>query len=203
MDYRLAHALDGFSAHHDAFEDPLGVYVAASQYLFAAAIVVLLLFPGARRELTRRAGVAAAASVGAALLIAHVLATAIDRPRPFVAHAATIHPFLVHAADPGFPSEHATAAFAIATAVALRLRLPGAIILALAALLAAGRVFLGLHYPSDVVAGAALGAAIAALTLLPPVRRRLDAVADAAGRRADSALGGQPSWLRGSVRGGE
>jgi undecaprenyl-diphosphatase len=202
LDYRLAHALDSFSSRHDTFEDLLGGYVSISEVLFAAAIVVLLLLPGPRRTLTRRAGVAAGASVALALLVAHFLAAAIDRPRPFVAHAATIHPFLVHAADPSFPSEHATAAFAIATAVALRLRLPGAVLLALAALLAAGRVFLGLHYPSDVLAGAALGAGVAGLLWLPPIRSRLHAVADAAGRRAGSALRHQPSWLRGSAGGG-
>jgi undecaprenyl-diphosphatase len=203
MDYRLAHTLDSFSARHDGFEDLMRGYVSASELLFVAAIVALLLVPGARRQMVRRAGAAAAASVGIALLVAHFLAAAIDRPRPFVTHAATIHPFLVHAADPSFPSEHATAAFAIATAVALRLRLPGAILLALAGLLAVGRVFLGLHYPSDVLAGAALGAGIAALGWLPPIRNRLHAVADAAGRRADSALRRQPSWLRGSTGGGD
>jgi undecaprenyl-diphosphatase len=189
MDYRLAHALDSFSAHHDLFEDPLGGYVASSQFLFAAAIVALLLLvPGPRRMLARRAGVAAAACVVVALLVAHVLATVIDRPRPFVAHAATIHAFLAHAPDPSFPSEHATAAFAIATAVLLRLRVMGVVLLVLAAVLAAGRVFLGLHYPSDVLAGAVLGAGVALACWAPPVRRRLNLAADAGGRLLDSAV---------------
>jgi undecaprenyl-diphosphatase len=188
MDYRLAHALNGFSIHHDAFEDPLRAYVSGSELLFAAVIVVLLLMPGSHRVEWRRAGVAAAASAALALLVAHVLATLIDRPRPFVAHAGTIHAFLAHAPDPSFPSEHATAAFAIATAVALRLRPLGAVLLVLAFVLAAGRVFLGLHYPADVLAGAVLGAAVACLSWLPPVRYRLNLAADAAGRRLDAAL---------------
>src|SRR4051812_41285064 len=100
MDYRLAHSLNGFSVHPHAFEDSLRAYVAASEILFAAAILALLLFPGPRRAATRRAGVAAAASVAFALLVAHVLATLVDRPRPFVAHAGAIHAFLAHAADP-------------------------------------------------------------------------------------------------------
>jgi undecaprenyl-diphosphatase len=132
--------------------------------------------------------VAAAASLAVALLVTHLLAGVVDRPRPFVAHPGTIHAFLAHAADPGFPSEHSAAAFAIATAVALRVRSWGAILFALAALLAAGRVFLGLHYPSDVLAGAVIGAATAALLWIPPIRRRLDAAADTVGHRLDAAL---------------
>jgi undecaprenyl-diphosphatase len=189
MDYRLAHALDSFSAHNDGFEDPLRAYVGASLAVFAAVLVVLLLLvPGARRELARRAGVAAAASLALALLVTHLLAGVVDRPRPFVAHPGTIHAFLAHAADPGFPSEHSAAAFAIATAVALRVRSWGAILFALAALLAAGRVFLGLHYPSDVLAGAVIGAATAGLLWIPPIRRRLDAAADTVGHRLDAGL---------------
>jgi undecaprenyl-diphosphatase len=189
MDYRIAHALDRFSVHHDSFEDVLRAYVSASEAIFAVAIVALLLLvPGARRAVARRAGAAAAASVAIALLVAHVLAGLFDRPRPFVAHPGTIHAFLSHAADPGFPSEHAAAAFAIAVAVTLRTKRWGAALLVLAAVLAAGRVFLGLHYPGDVMAGALLGAAIGILSWLPPVRARLDQLADAAGMRLDTAI---------------
>jgi undecaprenyl-diphosphatase len=189
MDYRVAHALDRFSAHHDSFEDPLRAYVSASELIFAAVLVLLLLcVPGVRRQLARRAALAAGAAVGLALLVAHLMASAIDRPRPFVAHAATIHPFLAHAPDPSFPSEHAAAAFAIATAVTFRAKAWGAVLLGLAAVLAAGRVFLGLHYPSDVLAGALVGAATALLMSTSPIRRRLDLGADSAGRWLDSTL---------------
>jgi membrane-associated phospholipid phosphatase len=64
----------------------------------------------------------------------------------------------------------------------------GAILVVLAAVLAAGRVLLGVHYPSDVLAGAALGTAAALVLSHPRVRSRLDDVTDAAGRRA-AALG--------------
>jgi undecaprenyl-diphosphatase len=189
MDYRLAHALDSFSAHHDSFEDTLGAYVSASEVIFAFVIVALLLLvPGTRRAIARRAGAAAVASVGVALLVTHLLAGLVGRPRPFVAHPGTIHAFLSHAADPSFPSEHAAAAFAIAVAVTCRARAWGVILLILATVLAAGRVFLGLHYPGDVLAGALVGAVTGVVSWLPVVRSRLDGIADTAGGWLDSAI---------------
>ncbi|MEA2466020.1 MAG: hypothetical protein QOJ57_146, partial [Thermoleophilaceae bacterium] len=157
MDFRIAHALDAFSARHDGFEDVMGAYAAASELLFLAVVVAMFLLLPRRRG----AAVAAGASAGLALLIAHFVSAAVDRPRPFVEHAATIHLFVAHAPDPSFPSDHATAAFAIAVAVALRWRPAGWALLAMAAVVAVGRVFLGLHYPSDVLAGALLGTAAA------------------------------------------
>ncbi len=59
-----------------------------------------------------------------------------------------------------FPSAHASTSFAGALAFS-RLGLPRAALYALALGLAGSRVYLGVHYPSDVLAGAALGSAIA------------------------------------------
>jgi undecaprenyl-diphosphatase len=59
-----------------------------------------------------------------------------------------------------FPSGHSTVAFACATAIALavpRLRWP---VFVLAALIAFSRVYVGVHYPLDVLAGALLGIAL-------------------------------------------
>lgn len=55
-----------------------------------------------------------------------------------------------------FPSAHATASFAVATAMT-RVDPLGAVAFALAFALALGRPYLGMHYPSDVLAGAVLG----------------------------------------------
>lgn len=59
-----------------------------------------------------------------------------------------------------FPSAHTATAFAGAISYS-RLGLPGAPLHALAAATALSRLYLGLHYPSDVLAGAALGGAVA------------------------------------------
>ena len=150
--------------------------------------MLFVLLPGARRHAWRRIAVAAAASAAVALAIGAVLSHLVDRARPFVSDPGGVHQFTRHAADAGFPSDHATAAFAIATAIVLRNRRWGIVALALATLLALTRVAIGVHYPSDVLAGAALGAATAIALHRPPIRTRLHALADRAGALLDGAL---------------
>src|SRR4051794_6490309 len=177
LDYHVFHWANQLAARHDSFEDPLKAYVQASEVIFALGLVALFLV-GPR---LRRAAVSAGLSAGVALIVAHFLAAAIDRHRPFVDHPLA-HNFLAHASDPGFPSDHATGAFAIAFALVLRDRVIGIVALVLALALSFGRVALGAHYPSDVLAGAVLGLMAALLLWLPPLRERVDRLADALGR---------------------
>jgi glycosyltransferase involved in cell wall biosynthesis/membrane-associated phospholipid phosphatase len=168
-DLSLAEHANAFAAHHDGWEDFARAYASASELLFLVG-VALLLTAGAllgRRRLTS-AGLLAVASAGVGLAVAHVASIIAERPRPFVAHRA-IHAFLPHAADGSFPSDHATAAFAIGGALTLRLGVRAVPVLIAAAALAVSRVMLGVHYPSDVIAGALIGlaAAVTVCELLP------------------------------------
>jgi undecaprenyl-diphosphatase len=186
VDWSLLHALNDFLYRHDGVEDPLLFYVNASEALFVATLaLVFLLARGARHAAWRRACVAAVLSAGLALLAGKLISELVDRARPFVADPHGVHLFSGHAADAGFPSDHATAAFAIAVAILLRKRGWGIAALVAAAVLSVGRVALGVHYPSDVLAGAALGSAAALGLWAPPLRGRVDWIADSVGARWD------------------
>lgn len=120
----------------------------------------------------------------AAMLVASWSSSALkavfDRARPPAADPS-LTALVPLPADASFPSGHAATAFAAAGVVALlhpRLRVPA---LGLAALVALSRVYLGVHFPSDVIAGAALGLAVAAVTVRVPFARALRA---ATARRA-------------------
>jgi undecaprenyl-diphosphatase len=190
MDLSLLRPLNRLFAAHDWLEDPLVAYANASEIVFLALLIaafVLVRGDVAARLATRRAVAAAGLSAALGLAVAAVLSRLVDRARPFVAHPHAVHVFSVHAADPGFPSDHATAAFAIATAILLRSRRWGAIALIAALVLAVTRVAMGIHYPTDVLAGAALGA-LSAMTLnLGPLRAVTDKLADACGALLDGA----------------
>ena len=78
-----------------------------------------------------------------------------DRPRPF-----EVYPYLAAAhAEMGrsFPSGHATAVFALAAALAMRWPRFWSLWFSMAALVGVSRVALGVHWPSDVIAGAIVG----------------------------------------------
>ena len=185
-DLSVTHTLNAWAGRHDSIEDPISAYSSASQALFILALAVLfLLVWGRLRAVARRAAVGAAASAGVALLLGQVLSHLVDRARPFVEHPSLVHIFKAHAADASFPSDHATAAFAIAVALLLRNRVWGAVALTAAALLAASRVIIGVHYPLDVLAGAALGSATALALYAAPARRVTDRIADVLGGALD------------------
>lgn len=131
---------------------------------------VLLLTRGAPRF---AAFVAVSAAGGIAL--SNVVKVIVNRPRPPLVH-------LVHVASSSFPSGHATQTAAILPALAIGVVAFGArrstalaIAVAGSLLIGVSRVLLGVHYPSDVVAGWLLGGAWFAATyfvLLSDARRR-------------------------------
>jgi undecaprenyl-diphosphatase len=127
----------------------------------------------------------------AALLIASaasgLLKDVFDRVRPALAEPG-VTALVSLPGDASMPSGHAATAAAAAGVVALlhpRLRAPLA---ALVAAIALSRVYLGVHYPSDVIVGAALGLAIAwlvvALARRVVRRRREDGAVIEAGAAA-------------------
>jgi undecaprenyl-diphosphatase len=99
----------------------------------------------------------------------YALKDVFDRERPSSRYAEP-EPLVTPPASHSFPSGHAATSFACATvigAAAPRLRAP---LYVLAALVAWSRVYVGVHYPLDVVAGAAYGLALGLLLVraLPP-----------------------------------
>lgn len=123
----------------------------------AAATILTLALRGGRRM--RILLVVCAAAVALSDQGANLIKDAVQRTRP--CHVIPeVHLLAGCAHSPAFPSNHASNMFMVATMAWLEFRRWRWILPALAAMLAYSRVYVGVHYPSDVMGGALLGAAI-------------------------------------------
>ena len=107
---------------------------------------------------TRRAGVAAAIALLLSLLVNNIcLKPLIDRIRPYELVEGLIC-LVSSPGDASFPSGHAGASFAAAAAMFPYLRRRwGVCLLVLAGLIALSRLYVGVHFPTDVAAGVLIG----------------------------------------------
>ena len=164
IDWTIFHAVNTGVATRDWLEDPTTALGGLVVPLYALATVGLWFlarpYGSARWKLASASALVAAA---VAMLANQAIAHAWERPRPFTDHPALTHLLSAPSADPSFPSDHAAAAFAIAFAVLAFSRRAGALFLVAATLIGVSRIALGMHYPSDVVAGMLVGFASAAL----------------------------------------
>lgn len=139
--------------------------VAFAKYGIVAFVVVLLAgwWLGRQRpEMTSLAAVACTVlgvfvALGAAQLIGH----AVGRARPYDAMTG-MGVLVSRTTDFSFPSDHATVAGAVAAGVWFVDRRLARVAVGLALLMAVTRVYVGAHYPGDVLAGLLLGAAVVA-----------------------------------------
>jgi len=111
--------------------------------------VVLAILDSSNREAWVICAVLGPIAIG----LNYVVKLVVKRPRPVL---EGLPPLGGAPSSLSFPSAHATSSFAVATAMA-RVEPLGALAFVLAFALALGRPYLGMHYPSDVLAGALLG----------------------------------------------
>ena len=141
-------ALDGFFLAVTKIAGPYG-------QLWVIIAAVLLVF-----KKTRKAGTAVLLAYAAVFLIGQYgLKNLISRPRPCQIDLDFV--LLVdRPSSSSFPSTHSAWAFGAATAIFMRHKKAGVAVLIAAALIAFSRLYLFLHFPTDVLAGIALGVAL-------------------------------------------
>ncbi len=162
-----------------------GAHGSLAALMTAATLVgegwtALLLLPMLWHGRTRRfAGLLTAAILSQAVLV-WAMKAVVGRVRPWIALGLPEPVGSPH--DFSFPSGHAAGSFCLAAFLALalpaawpgspaRARIVGAVAFAYAVLVASSRVYLGAHFPSDVIFGALLGGAIGGAAGLAYIRR--------------------------------
>ena len=130
------------------------------------AVVVLTVVYVVARNRSVLPVVTGAVAAGVAWLLTHVVKVIADRPRPYeVMVDAVLRQQPAHGTS--FPSSHTAVTLAIAIALVPFLARPlAAAGIGFAVLTGWSRVYLGVHYPLDILGGAGIGMAAAAVTLL-------------------------------------
>ncbi len=143
------------------------VMVALSLMAYHAAFWALLAILMVVSKGHRRPGIAMLVSLLVAYVVVElVIKTLIHRERPYIAEGLT--PIIVDSLSYSFPSGHTAYSFASATVIAMyygRWCIPAFV---LASMIGLSRIYLAMHWPTDVVAGAMIGivVAIVCVTLL-------------------------------------
>ena len=139
---------------------PAVAYAKYGLVVFAALILVGVW--RRRGDSDRLLAAAIWAGLGTLLAVAvnQPVAALVAETRPYAAHPSALV-LIDRTTDWSFPSDHAVMAGAAAVGLFVVSKRLGAVAFAAALLMAATRVYVGAHYPHDVVAGLVLGAAVA------------------------------------------
>ncbi len=142
--------------------------------IFWIALAIILLIP----KKTRTTGFMMGVALVLGLIVCNItIKPLVARPRPYDVAGLT-GPYLCKIQhDFSFPSGHTTASFEGATVIFMRHRKWGIAALILAALIAFSRLYLYVHYPTDVLAGFVLGVlfGIAGVYIVKAIEKRLAA----------------------------
>jgi undecaprenyl-diphosphatase len=162
LDDRLFLDVNGFARHTGWLHGPVTDYATYGVVVFGLLLLAGLVL--ARNAPARTLAAAGWAPVAMLLAVAvnQPIGSRVAEPRPYTAFAHLL--VLAHrTTDFSFPSDHSVMAGAAATGLLLVSRRLGLVAWVLALAMAASRVYIAAHYPWDVVAGLALGAAVAGL----------------------------------------
>lgn len=162
LDYKLFHFINGL-AKRWRWLDYGGIFCAVYLIWFMA-IAALIFFWHLPAQINRwRYLFTLLASSASAYAVSAIIGFAYGRARPFVDLDGARQLITTSFFHKSFPSSHATLAFALAFTVLWFDRPLGIVMLILAILVSWGRVFVGVHYPLDVMTGAILGGVISYL----------------------------------------
>jgi undecaprenyl-diphosphatase len=159
LDITLTGQLNAWAGDNFALDTAM-IWISAVGVPVLVLLVAIQWWTRRDRADTRHVLVAAGLSFLLGLAANQAILLFVHRLRPY--DAGVTHLIIAQSGDFSFPSDHATAAFAIAAAFLLHgLFGRGVLFLLAAATISVSRVYVGIHYLGDVLGGAATGVAAA------------------------------------------
>ncbi len=153
LDYQLFQIVNQFAGKWHLIDTLMVAIAKFGPLLFAIPLLYLWFKKGNEGK---QVAILSVISFAAALLINQIIGHIYFRPRPFVFHDVNLL-IVKSSSDPSFPSDHVTFSFAIASLVWLWNKRIGTLSIILGFIIALSRVFVGVHYPFDVLGGALIG----------------------------------------------
>jgi undecaprenyl-diphosphatase len=196
MDHTIFRWINNLALHVSWANGTVKLYAKAGIAIFAALLILAYLDARRRDDHQMLATVVWTGGAAlAALGIAQLIGRSVDRARPYES-MKNVHLLVARTTDFSFPSDHATVAGAVAAGLLLASRRWGTVAAVAAVAMAFARVYVGAHYPGDVVAGLAVGGIVAVAgryLIVPPLRRLFDLLATTPIRLLFTSAPGQPS----------
>lgn len=157
MDIQLFRLINNLAGLSDIL-DRLAIYTTRYFIYFLAVLALIFVLVVFKKNKERCWNVLRIfLSTAFAYIISQVIGFFYFRPRPFALLDGVNELIKKSPLDKSFPSDHTTGAFAIAFAVFLLNKKWGSVFLIIAFLIGFSRIFVGVHYPLDVLAGIFVG----------------------------------------------
>jgi membrane-associated phospholipid phosphatase len=178
MDWSLFHAVNSLQVHTGWAHAPFRLYAKDGIVVFVVLLLAGWVIGRVRGARTLATAISAGAAALVGLAVNQLLGHLFGRVRPYATHAG-VHLLVGRTSDFSFPSDHAVVAGAVAAGLLFVDRRLGVVTVLAAVVMAFARVYVGAHYPGDVVAGLAVGALVAValqavlVPLLVPVLDRV------------------------------